>query len=86
MSEKLNKGMTEHELKGHKYLSEAEKKVNSVQGFLGTLIGNSSQIETAVDLYIRAANQFKICHKWKSILIFYYFITFFSIYYHQNSL
>jgi hypothetical protein len=68
MSEKLSKAMTEHELKGHKYLSEADKKVNSVQGFLGTLVGNSSQIEAAADLYIKAANQFKICQKWKSII------------------
>ncbi len=71
MSKKLNQGMTDHELKGHKYLSEAEKKVNSVQGFLGTLIGHSSQIETAIDLYIRAANQFKISQKWKSMNILY---------------
>ncbi|KXJ22338.1 alpha-soluble NSF attachment protein [Exaiptasia diaphana] len=47
-------------------LAEAEKKVKSSQGFFGGLFGGASKLEDAVELYIRAANMFKLAKNWSA--------------------
>ncbi|KAL2095030.1 hypothetical protein ACEWY4_009749 [Coilia grayii] len=45
---------------------EADKKMKSPQGFLGTLFGSSSTAEDACDMYVRAANMFKMAKNWNA--------------------
>jgi len=68
----MNK-MGEHKLKGDQYLMEADKKSSSIQGLFGSLVGGSSKLEEAIDLYIKAANFFKMDKKWQSTYYYYYY-------------
>lgn len=45
-------------------MAEAEKKVKSSQSFLGAIFGGSSKLEEACDMYVRAANMFKMAKNW----------------------
>uniref|UniRef100_A0A3Q3J1U3 N-ethylmaleimide-sensitive factor attachment protein, alpha b n=1 Tax=Monopterus albus TaxID=43700 RepID=A0A3Q3J1U3_MONAL len=45
-------------------IAEAEKKLKSSQSFFGSLFGSSSKQEEACDLYVRAANMFKMAKNW----------------------
>ncbi|XP_013406600.1 alpha-soluble NSF attachment protein isoform X3 [Lingula anatina] len=56
--------MADHEAKARELLAEAEKKVKSSQSFLGSLFGGSSKLEDAAELYVRAANAFKMAKQW----------------------
>lgn len=56
--------MTEKEAKARQYLSAADKKANSFNGLVGGLIGKSSAIEEASELYIKAGNHFKMAQQW----------------------
>lgn len=58
--------MTDSEQKAIQYVSEAEKKLRSSQGFFGSLFGGSSKVEEACELYVRAANMFKMAKKWSA--------------------
>jgi alpha-soluble NSF attachment protein len=58
--------MVDNEAKGNQYLAEAQKKLKSSQGFFGGLLGGSSRQDEAVELYIRAANSFKMAKKWNA--------------------
>uniref|UniRef100_A0A1W7RA28 Alpha-soluble NSF attachment protein n=1 Tax=Hadrurus spadix TaxID=141984 RepID=A0A1W7RA28_9SCOR len=58
--------MTDSEQKAIQYVSEAEKKLRSTQGFFGSLFGGSSKVEEACELYVRAANMFKMAKKWSA--------------------
>ncbi|XP_046351331.1 alpha-soluble NSF attachment protein-like [Haliotis cracherodii] len=56
--------MGDAEQKGIMLMQEAEKKQKGAKGFLGNLFGGSSKIEEAAELYVRAANSFKMAKKW----------------------
>lgn len=58
---------TDSESKGQMYLAEAEKKLKSSQGFFSLLMGGSSRVEEAIELFIRAANMFKMAKKWNGL-------------------
>ncbi|KAK2846656.1 hypothetical protein Q5P01_009655 [Channa striata] len=45
-------------------MAEAEKKLKSSQSFFGALFGGSSKLEEACDLYVRAANMYKMAKNW----------------------
>uniref|UniRef100_A0A3B4ANW6 Uncharacterized protein n=1 Tax=Periophthalmus magnuspinnatus TaxID=409849 RepID=A0A3B4ANW6_9GOBI len=45
-------------------MAEAEKKVKSSQSFFGSLFGGSSKLEEACDIYVRAANMYKMAKNW----------------------
>uniref|UniRef100_A0A8D3BFY6 NSF attachment protein alpha n=1 Tax=Scophthalmus maximus TaxID=52904 RepID=A0A8D3BFY6_SCOMX len=45
-------------------MAEAEKKLKSSQSFFGALFGSSSKLEEACDMYVRAANMFKMAKNW----------------------
>uniref|UniRef100_A0A4W6CFV0 N-ethylmaleimide-sensitive factor attachment protein, alpha b n=1 Tax=Lates calcarifer TaxID=8187 RepID=A0A4W6CFV0_LATCA len=45
-------------------MAEAEKKVKSSQSFFGALFGGSSKLEEACDIYVRAANMYKMAKNW----------------------
>uniref|UniRef100_A0A3Q1F1T6 N-ethylmaleimide-sensitive factor attachment protein, alpha b n=1 Tax=Acanthochromis polyacanthus TaxID=80966 RepID=A0A3Q1F1T6_9TELE len=45
-------------------MAEAEKKMKSSQSFFGALFGGSSKMEEACDLYVRAANMYKMAKNW----------------------
>lgn len=45
-------------------MAEAEKKMKSSQSFFGALFGGSSKLEEACDMYVRAANMFKMAKNW----------------------
>ncbi|XP_056139079.1 N-ethylmaleimide-sensitive factor attachment protein, alpha b [Lampris incognitus] len=45
-------------------MSEAEKKLKSSQSFFGALFGGSSKLEEASDMYVRAANMYKMAKNW----------------------
>ncbi|XP_031562782.1 alpha-soluble NSF attachment protein-like [Actinia tenebrosa] len=55
-----------NEDKGVALILEAEKKVKSSQGFFGGLFGSASKLEDAADLYVRAANMFKMAKNWSA--------------------
>ena len=57
--------MSEREAKGRQYLSEADKKMNSFKGLLGSVVGKSSAVDEAIELYIKAGNIFKMEKKWQ---------------------
>lgn len=44
-------------------IAEAEKKMKSSQSFLGGLFGGSSKMEEACEMYVRAANMYKMAKK-----------------------
>ncbi|KAH9420299.1 hypothetical protein DERP_011215 [Dermatophagoides pteronyssinus] len=50
--------------KGVQFLEEAQKKLKNSQGFLSSFFGGGSRIDEAIDLYVRAANSFKMAKKW----------------------
>lgn len=56
--------MADNEQKAKQLYAEAEKKLKSSQGFFGSLFGGSSKVEEACDMYVRAANMFKMAKKW----------------------
>ncbi|MEQ2184883.1 hypothetical protein GOODEAATRI_012557, partial [Goodea atripinnis] len=60
-------------------MAEAEKKLKSSQSFFGSLFGSSSKLEEACDMYVRAANMYKMAKNWcgKSAMIL---SSFFSVY------
>uniref|UniRef100_A0A7N8WLX0 N-ethylmaleimide-sensitive factor attachment protein, alpha b n=1 Tax=Mastacembelus armatus TaxID=205130 RepID=A0A7N8WLX0_9TELE len=45
-------------------MADAEKKLKSSQSFFGALFGGSSKLEEACDMYVRAANMFKMAKNW----------------------
>uniref|UniRef100_A0A672IZQ2 N-ethylmaleimide-sensitive factor attachment protein, alpha b n=1 Tax=Salarias fasciatus TaxID=181472 RepID=A0A672IZQ2_SALFA len=45
-------------------MAEADKKMKSSQSFFGALFGGSSKVEEACDIYVRAANMFKMAKNW----------------------
>ncbi|KAG5283960.1 hypothetical protein AALO_G00021430 [Alosa alosa] len=47
-------------------VAEADKKMKSPGTFLGTLFGSSSKAEDACDMYVRAANMFKMAKNWNA--------------------
>lgn len=56
--------MADNEQKGQQFIEEAEKKLKSSKGFFGSLFGGSNKTEEAAELFIRAANAFKMAKKW----------------------
>ena len=68
--------MSERELKGRQYLSEADKRMGSFKGLFGSLVGRSSAVDEAIELYIKAGNQFKMDHKWEGIVFLYEIIEY----------
>ncbi|RZF46430.1 hypothetical protein LSTR_LSTR012505 [Laodelphax striatellus] len=56
--------MADNEQKALQLMADAEKKLTSSKGFLGSLFGGSSKVEEAVECYQRAANMFKMAKKW----------------------
>ncbi|XP_041353114.1 alpha-soluble NSF attachment protein-like [Gigantopelta aegis] len=56
--------MADQEEKGKELVAEADKKLNSSKGFFGSLFGGSTKVEEAAELYVRAANAFKMAKKW----------------------
>lgn len=58
--------MADNEQKAMQLVAEAEKKLKSAQGFLGSLFGKSSKIEEACEMYSKAANMFKMAKKWSA--------------------
>ncbi|CAG2168994.1 unnamed protein product [Oppiella nova] len=58
--------MADSEAKGNQYLAEAQKKLKSSQGFFGGLLGGGSRQDEALELYVRAANSFKMAKKWNA--------------------
>lgn len=58
--------MADNEQKAMQLVADAEKKLKSAQGFLGSLFGKSSKVEEACEMYARAANMFKMAKKWSA--------------------
>jgi len=56
--------MADQEQKGLQYVEEAERKLKSSKSFFGSIFGGSSKVEEAAELFIRAANSFKMAKKW----------------------
>lgn len=56
--------MADNEAKGMDLMAQAEKKLKSSSGFLGSFFGGNSKVEEAAELYVRAANTFKMAKKW----------------------
>jgi alpha-soluble NSF attachment protein len=48
--------MADNEQKAMQLMAEAEKKLHSSKGFLGSLFGGSSKVEEAVECYQRASH------------------------------
>lgn len=57
--------MAGNEQKAMQLMAEAEKKLSS-KSFFGSLFGNSSKAEEAVERYQRAANMFKMAKNWSA--------------------
>ncbi|XP_054164177.1 alpha-soluble NSF attachment protein-like [Oppia nitens] len=56
---------SDREAKARQLMAEADKKLTSFNGLFGNLLGKpSNAVEEAIDLYIKAGNQFKMCQKW----------------------
>lgn len=56
-----------HEKKAREFVEQADKKIKSAQSFFGGLFGGSAtKLEDAADLYIRAANSYKVAKKPKA--------------------
>ncbi|MGH0161495.1 UNVERIFIED_CONTAM: hypothetical protein FKN15_040992 [Acipenser sinensis] len=47
-------------------IAEAEKKTKSSQSFFASMFGGSSKLEEACEMYIRAANMFKMAKNWSA--------------------
>ncbi|XP_076867282.1 N-ethylmaleimide-sensitive factor attachment protein, alpha a isoform X1 [Brachyhypopomus gauderio] len=45
-------------------IAEADKKMKTSGSFFGTFFGSSSKAEEACDMYVRAANMFKMAKNW----------------------
>lgn len=58
--------MTDHEKKAKDLLSQGDKKLHSVGGLFGSLVGGSSKIDDAVELYTKAGNAFKMAKNWNA--------------------
>ncbi|KAI8482637.1 PREDICTED: alpha-soluble NSF attachment protein-like [Branchiostoma belcheri] len=59
--------MAAKEEEAQQLMIQAEKKVKSSQGFFGSLFGGgSTKLEDAADMYVRAANMFKVAKKWSA--------------------
>ncbi|XP_076064935.1 alpha-soluble NSF attachment protein [Oratosquilla oratoria] len=58
--------MADAERKAQQLMAEAERKLTSSKGFFGSLFGGSTKVDEAVDLYLQAANKFKMAKKWGS--------------------
>nr|CAA58050.1 SNAP-type protein [Doryteuthis pealeii]prf//2106379A SNAP-type protein [Doryteuthis pealeii] len=58
--------MADNEQKAMQLMQEAEKKLGSSKGFLSSLFGGSSKTEEAAELFVRAANTFKMAKNWAS--------------------
>jgi len=56
--------MADQEQKALQLMAEADKKMKSSSGFLSNLFGSSNKQDEAAELYIRAANTFKMAKKW----------------------
>lgn len=56
--------MADPEKKAVECLKQADKKLYSAGGFFGSFFGNSSKNEEAVELYVKAGNNFKMAKKW----------------------
>lgn len=56
--------MVDQGQKGSQFLEEAEKKLKNSGGFLSSFFSGGSKVDEAIDLYIRAANSFKMAKKW----------------------
>lgn len=50
--------------KAQQLLMEAEKKEKTSEGFFASLFGSQNKLEDAAELYVRAANMFKMGKKW----------------------
>lgn len=59
--------MADAEQKGMQLMAEAEKKLTGSKGFFSSLLGGgSNRTEEAIDLYLQAANKFKMAKKWSA--------------------
>ncbi|KAL7838486.1 hypothetical protein AOLI_G00268900 [Acnodon oligacanthus] len=47
-------------------MAEADKKMKTSGSFFGTFFGSSSKAEEACDMYVRAANMFKMAKNWSA--------------------
>lgn len=56
--------MADNEQKAMQLMAEAEKKLNSSKGFFGSMFGGSSKVDEGLELYLQAANKFKMAKKW----------------------
>uniref|UniRef100_A0A0B7ACZ7 Uncharacterized protein n=1 Tax=Arion vulgaris TaxID=1028688 RepID=A0A0B7ACZ7_9EUPU len=56
--------MADQEQKAVMLIAEAEKKLKSAKGMFSSLFGGGSKQEEACELYVRAANAFKMAKKW----------------------
>jgi len=56
--------MANTEQKAMELMAQAQKKATSSKGFFGSLMGGSSKQEEASELYVKAANTFKMAKKW----------------------
>lgn len=54
------------EEKGLRLMAEADKKMKSSTGFMSNLFGGSAKQEEAAELYVSAANSFKMAKKWSA--------------------
>ena len=48
------------------FMEEAHKKIESSKTFFGSMFGGRSKIEDAAELYLRAANSYKMAKKWSA--------------------
>lgn len=53
------------EKKARDFITQAEKKIKSSQSFFGGMFGGAAKLEDAADLYVRAANMYKVAKKWR---------------------
>ncbi|KAH3859036.1 alpha-soluble NSF attachment protein-like [Dreissena polymorpha] len=56
--------MADQEQKAIQFVEEAEKKLKSSKGFFGSMFGGSTKVEDAAELFVRAANAYKMAKKW----------------------
>ena len=57
--------MGDHQARAERLLEEADKKLNSGGGFFSKLMGGGQRnTEDAIDLYVQAANNFKMAKLW----------------------
>ncbi|MGH0169611.1 UNVERIFIED_CONTAM: hypothetical protein FKN15_056645 [Acipenser sinensis] len=73
MPEKLEPGTAAMDNSGKEkealaLIAEAEKKTKSSQSFFASMFGGSSKLEEACEMYIRAANMFKMGKNWSEAI------------------